>query len=125
EALRRDRLLAPGRMERLQLADHLDGGPRAEPAMKLDHQADRVANRLPDRRDDLEHRLALLRCQHLPGGPERVELQGAVAARHRIAGALGVFSGYAGPAIPAVGIGRDAIVATAPEQPVDRLLGRL
>ena len=59
--------------------------------------------------------------EHLPGRAKRVELECAVPSRHGIQGHLGKLGRRARPAIPAVGIGGNAVVAPAPQQPVNRL----
>ena len=125
ETLRRDRLLAPDRVEPFEPADHGGRGPGREPAMKLDHQADAGPDRLAHRRDDLDRRVRVRRIEHLPGRPERVELEGPIALRHGRQSPLGKLGRRARPAIPAVGIRGNALVAPAAQQPVNRLMTRL
>ena len=93
--------------------------------MKLDHQADAGPDRLAHRRDDLDRGIGLRRIEHLPGGPERVELECAIALRHGRRAPLGKIGRRARPAVPAVGIRRDALVTPAAQQPVNRLTARL
>jgi hypothetical protein len=93
-------------------------GRRIEPAVDFDHQLHVVALGLADGSDDLLGGGHFRLGHFLPGHAKRVELHRPVAAGDDCAGQFGILGRRPRAAIPAVGIGRQAIASPAAEQVV-------
>src|SRR5439155_697316 len=84
EIARRDGLLVPERIERLEQPRHADRVHRGQPAVHLDQQIDAGADGIPHGAHRLHHLpLGVARDVRAPRPRKRIELQRAEAARHR------------------------------------------
>ena len=119
-ALRRDRLLEPARVVRLEGGRDLGGGVGRETAVHLDHQVDIGSDRLPDGGHDSDRTPSIAGRQTHARRPERVELHRPIAARHHAPRQLRDPARLVIGLVPAVGIGRHAVAEAAPEQLPDR-----
>ena len=127
DRFRGDRFLAPD--------DVVAGGCQApveadrfadpEPAVDLDHQADRRTDRAGDGVDDRHRGVLLVAAQGFPGGGEGVELDRLVAAGGDRCGAGGKIRRRQAAAVPAIGIGVNRLANAAADQAPDRLVAGL
>src|SRR5579875_2306640 len=122
KTLWRYRFLTPGGQETLQLADHPHGATSRQPAMELDDDPHLWSHSFTDSRYPLDDGFHLLGSQFLPGSLERIELEGLIAARYYVAGALGILLGRPGTPVPAVGVGRNRSPTAPAQKAVHRLI---
>ena len=93
-----DRLLEPGRTERVDGLGELDGGGDVEARVAFDQEVHRRAHRLAHGPDNVQREVEFGAREHAPGGPEGVELEGPCSPRAATSLALAAkFSGVRGP----------------------------
>ena len=125
QAVRRHRLLVPGRVEACQAAAHLDGRAHRQPAVHLDHQLHPGADRLAHGRHHGLGVVGLGRRQMLPGLAEGVELQATIAARHDLHRLARVVLRGERATVPAVGVHRQRLARAPAQQAPHRLAAGL
>ena len=87
--------------------------------MHLEHDLDRGPHLLANRGHDVDRTAALVVRQLGVGCTERIELERAVASRNDCGRKVGNDLGLALGLVPAVGVGRDALVKASAEELVD------
>ena len=113
-----DRLLDPAGAIRLELAGDRDRLRWREASVHLDEHLGIRARAFAHRFDERDRAAQLARGELLPGRPERIELQRAVAARDRSARGVAELGRRALDGVPAVRVRRDAVVDRAAEQSI-------
>src|SRR5207244_13524917 len=99
----------PEPVKAFQSADHGASTAGGQSAMKLDHHPDVRPNGLPNRSDQVHGRLGLRGRHVFPGGAERIELEGWIAAADHVTCPLRNITRRLCPAVPAVPISRYAL----------------
>ena len=93
--------------------------------MDLDHESDARPGSFRHGPDDRERPLFLVRLQRFPGGGERIELHGVIAAGNHLARPFAeVVRPIAAP-VPTIGVGQERRLGAAADQAIDRLPGGL